>query len=137
MTYPAAELQKGIYEALVAYAPLAELMGGAVRAFDRVDPAFRYPYLTIGADQTLDGGNTCEPDMYEVFAEVHVWSQAVGKVEAKRITERVREVLGVPFGVDGWTVTAAELRDARHTDDANGITAHSILTFRYLLEPAG
>lgn len=136
MSYPAAALQKAMFDAFTGSGALATAMGGTVRAFDRVDPAYQYPYITFADLEVGDNGNTCEADMYEAFATVHVWSSAVGQVEVKNISEAVREIMTVPFAVFGWMITAAEFSNARHFADVDRLKSHSVLTFRFLLEPS-
>lgn len=137
MTYPAAPLQKGIFDALSASGSLATAMGGSVRAYDRVPDNPTFPYLTIGTAQILDDGNTCNGNFYEAFVDIHVWSRVVGQVEAKRISEFVRSVLSAAFTVTGWEIKAAQFQGAQHLDDPDGVTAHGVLSFRYLIEPDG
>jgi len=125
--YPAAELQKGIKDALTAI---------GVRAYDRVPPNAIFPYADIPEAQILDDGNTCDDDAFEAFATIHLWSRDVGQVEAKRLTGEIREVLKVPFPVAGFEITNAQFQSANHFTDADGLSAHSVLTFRYLIQAA-
>ncbi len=123
--YPAAELQKGIKDALTAI---------GIRAYDRVPPNAAFPYVDIPEAQILDDGNTCDDDAFEAFATLHLWSRDVGQVEAKRLTGEIREVLKVPFTVAGFEITNAQFQSANHFTDADGLSAHSVLTFRYLIQ---
>lgn len=135
MSDPSAPLQKAHYEALTADATLAVLMGGTVRVFDIVGPGTVFPYITIGDDQAIDAGSLCEPDIFEVFSTLHVWSRStvVGRVEAKRIAERIREILKTFSGVTGFTVTVIDPQNINHLRDPDGLTSHSIVTMRYVL----
>lgn len=136
MSEPSAAMQKGIYDALMADAPLAALMGGAVRVFDVVPPDAVFPYVTIGDDQLLDRGLVdCDPDLFEYFATIHVWSRPsnVGRIEAKNIAGRVREILKVPPAVTGFAVKCSTTETTDHLRDPDGITAHSVLTQRFLV----
>lgn len=135
MSDPAAPLQKAQFAALSGDAILATLMGGTSRVFDVVGPATVFPYVTIGDDQVLDRGFACEPDIFEVFSTVHVWSRSttVGRVEAKNIAARVRDVLRTLSAVDGFVVTMATHERSDHLRDPDQLTSHSIVTVRYLL----
>lgn len=124
--YPEPALQKGIKTAL----------GDAVRAYDRVPTSPTFPYVEIPESQILDNGNTCEPDMFEAFSTIHVWSRVVGQVEAKSLSATVIGILREPFSLEGFEITSAQFQSASHFMDADGLTAHSVLTFRYLLQPA-
>lgn len=125
--YPAAALQKGIFEALTAV---------GIRAYDRVPPDPILPYATIDEAQILDDGNTCDDDQFEAFATVHYWSRAVGQVEAKLGTDTIRSALKVPFSIGGFDITSARFDSAQHLTDPDGLTAHAVLTFRYLIQTA-
>lgn len=125
--YPAAGLQKGIYEALTA---------AGVRAYDRVPTDYVMPYATIDDAQILDDGNTCDDDVFEVFATIHYWSRTVGQVEAKLGADTIRGALKAPFLVDGFEITSAKFESALHLTEPDGLTAHAVITFRYLLQTA-
>lgn len=134
MSEPSAQLQKGIYEALIASGPLAAFV--STRIFDEVPPGSLFPYITISDAQVLDDGNTCESEMFEIFTDIHVWSRTVGLMEAKRISGLVRTALMALEAVTDWLVVVVEFRGARHGFDPDGLTAHSVVTFRFLLQPA-
>ncbi len=126
------EVQKAIYAALNAPTALA---GG--RTYDRVPPDPMFPYITIGDEQVVDDGNSCE-DGWEVFADVHIWSRpATGsKVEVKDLVAAVVTRLNTPLTVIGFIVIVTELQSARTLRDPDGITEHAVLTLRYVLQPA-
>jgi len=129
------ELQRAIYQALIGSPALAAAMGGSVRAYDRVPPVPVFPYITISDSQTLDAGDTCEPDRFEVFVDLHVWSRAVGMIEAKTISGIVRGIILSMVAVNFWLLSAVEFQTMRHMPDPDGLTTHSVLTFRFLLDP--
>lgn len=137
MSEPSAAVQAAIYSALSGDSTLSALTGGQARIFDMVPPNQAFPYLTIGEDQSLDEGNTCELDIFEHFATIHVWSRSaiVGRVEAKNIANRAREVLKT-LSVTGFTVNRASCERLDHLRDPDGVTAHSVLTMRFLLTVA-
>jgi len=135
MSEPGTAMQKVIYDTLKADATLATLMGGAVRVYDVVEPNAPFPYITVGDDQTLDEGNLCEPDMFEHFSTMHVWSRStpVGRVEAKNIAGRIREVLKTPPVATGFLVKTSNCERLDHLRDPDGLSAHSVLTMRFLI----
>lgn len=136
MSEPSLEWQRGLHAALTASSGLAAAMGEDVRVYDRVPLNAAYPYLAIAEAQLLDDGNTCEPDMFELFTDIHVWSRAVGMEEAKTISGIVRSIVLAMTGVDDWDVNSVTAQAARHMSDPDGLTTHSVLTFRALLQPA-
>lgn len=134
MSDPAAQLQKGIFSALTSSGPLAALIGD--RVYDDVPPKSAFPYVTISDAQVLDDGDTCESEQFEVFADLHIWSRTVGLMQSKNISGYVRDALLNIDAVPEWLVPVVEFRGTRHGYDPDGVTAHSIATFRFLLQPA-
>jgi hypothetical protein len=127
----AALLQKAIYDALIAASPVSALVGA--RIYDRVPPSVVFPFIRIGEDQLVDDSTSCFTG-FEIFSTVHVFSRAVGRVEAKNILEAARDALAVSLALAGHTVKAADFVSSRVLDDPDGLTAHGILELRYLIE---
>lgn len=125
-------LQKAIFAAL----SMAPAVAGG-RIYDRVPESAVFPYITIGDEQVIDDGNSCD-DGWEVFSDVHIWSRptAGSKLEAKDLAPPIVSRLATSLSLTGFTVVAAALQTMRTFRDPDGITEHSVLTFRYLLQPA-
>lgn len=139
MSFPAAALQKALYDNLIANAALATAMGGTVRAYDTVPPAPAFPYVVISDGQFLDDGDTCEADRFEAFCDLHVWSRpATGPslVQSKTVAGAVRDCVLAGLTITGWTATALACDGIRHFYDADGVTGRAVVTFRFLIEPA-
>lgn len=137
MTEPALELQRSIYQTLIASNALKSAMGGEVRAYDRAPPVPVPPYITFSEAQLLDDGVGCEDDMFEAFVDLHVWSRTVGQAEAKTISGIVRtEMMALEIAAD-WQIKIARVQSTRHMNDPDGLTSHSVITCRFLLEPTG
>lgn len=137
MSEPSFELQRKIFQVLMASDTLKTAMGGTVRAYDRVPPGATFPYITISGAQALDNGNSCEEDMFEIFKDVHVWSREVGMAETMTIAGIVRGlILGIEIAND-WNIPVRQITATNHLDDPDKITTHSIITARFLLEPIG
>lgn len=127
-----AELQRAIYAALTDSPAIAD-----GRVYDRVPEAPVFPYVTIGDDQVLDDGNTCEGG-WEVASNIHVWSRpATGsKAEVKDLAAAVVPRLAVTtLNVSGFRLVIAQLETSRVFRDPDGITEHAVLTFRHVLAP--
>lgn len=141
MSEPSAAVQGALYSALTNDSVLTTLLGGAKRVFDIVPPNPPVRYITIGEDQTLDEGNLCDPDIFEHFSTIHVWcraeeaGQAVGRIEAKNIAGRAREILK-RLTPAGFSVKRASCERLDHLRDPDGLTAHSVLTMRFLITVA-
>ena len=94
------------------------------------------PYLTIGEDSAAPDLAECI-DGAEVTATVHVWSltDAPGKLQAKAIGAAVQTVLLGLGDLPSHRVVNAELQLVRYLTDADGITAHGVVTVRFNTEP--
>lgn len=139
MSTTALPLQGAIYSALAGDSALSALIGD--RVYDRV-PAdttgkitAEFPYITIPTMQALDDGADCI-DGEEVFTDIHVWSRAVGMVEAKRIAAAVKRVLdGTDLDLgNGAALVDIRFQDARFLRDPDGLTTHAVITFAALTE---
>lgn len=126
------QLQKAIHDALTAAPALA---GGNV--YDRVPAkaADAFPRITLGDEQVLDDSSSCG-EGWEVYPDIHVWSRKPGHVEAKRIAaDVVSRVLAIA-AVDQFTLVEMRLESARSFTEPDGLTAHTVITFRVRLDPA-
>ena len=133
MSHPGNLLQKAIYDALMAHAPLATAMGGTARVYDRVPQGPTFPYVTIGDEQLLDDSTTCDPDAFEVYFDIHVWTDAVGLPQGKVIAGAVRDAILAGLTLSGWTCPTPSYQTERHFRDADGMRGHGVLTFRAFL----
>jgi hypothetical protein len=124
------EVQKAIVDALKL--PVA-IAGG--RIHDRVPENPEFPYLSIGSEQVLDDGNTCD-DGWEVFSDIHVWSRAVGYVEAKQIMASAVDRIKAISTITGHTLIAVEVEDTRMLRDPDGLTSHGIVSAKFIITPA-
>lgn len=142
MSDPALPLQEAIENALRGSADLKDAMGlTAVRLYTMTAPnEAPFPYLIIGEDQVLDDSTECV-ESSEVITTVHVFSRvkegvATSRQEAKRIAGLVRSILkGLP-SVEGFDIVLADFESARHLTDEDGLTAHAVISHRFLLDPA-
>lgn len=130
-----AKVQKAIHDALKAAPAVA---GG--RVYDHVPRAngevtATFPYVEIGGEQIIDDGNTCD-DGWEVFADVHVWSRAVGYPETKGLIATIVPRLVGINSISGFTVIAAEVENTRVMRDPDGLTSHGVISVRFVITPA-
>ena len=136
---PEYELQVAQF-AVLSGAACQAMVAGGFGVHDRVPKGASFPYVTIGDGhnvgdlaQGYDGG--------EIHVDVHVWSRAVGKVEAKIIAHAVRltcaPMLGgpAPFElVTNQLVTWGHV-GSEYLDDPDGLTTHGIVHLKYLTAP--
>lgn len=135
MSDPGLALQDAIVATLRATPAVTALIGG--RFFDRAPDDTAFPHAEIGEVQVLDDGADCLEDAAEIFVTLHVWSRAVGAVEARQITGAIRAALHLAtldLGAD-WALVEIGHRDTRTFDDGDGKTTHGVMTFRALIDP--
>lgn len=99
-----------------------------------------YPYVVIGEDQVIDDSTQCA-DSSEVYTTVHVWTRDSADVsesrdQAKRMAGAIRSALKGPMTVTGFDLVIQEFDSTRHLTDPDGLTAHAVVTHRFLLDPA-
>lgn len=136
MSHPGDLLQAAIWKALTDHAGLKAAMGGTARVYDRVPGSPVFPYITIGPEQVLDDGNACDDDVFECFADVHVWTDAVGVAKGKVIAAQVYDAMKTALILPGWTVHRVMYESERHFPDSDGLRGHGVLTFKINLETA-
>lgn len=128
-------LQGAIVKALRAVPALmaAPLQG---RILDRVNLGQARPYLHLRSFQGVDDGSDCV-DGLEIFADLDVWSENVGKPEASRIAGIVRDTLHEqPLELAApWSLVEIAHRDTT-IDDSEGLLVRARMTFRALVERA-
>lgn len=112
----------------------AEIVAVAGRVQDRPAQTVLFPWIEIGEFQTVDDGAQCH-DGVEVYVTLHVWSRAIGQVEAKTIAGAVRGSLHeaeLSLGAS-WQFLEIAHQDTRYLKDPDGVTSHAVLTFRALV----
>lgn len=123
------EVQRALYEAITPVVPDA-------RVYDRVPLKEEFPYVTIGDEQVVDDGNTCD-NGWEVFSDVHVWSRAnSGFQEAKLLLAAiVPAVVGIA-SIDGHDLISVEVENTRIFRDPDGLTSHGVISVKFIINPA-
>jgi hypothetical protein len=124
-------LQDAVVAALRTDESVSALVGP--RVYDRVPSGAVRPYISIGPSQATQDDATCIEGM-EVFQQVDVWSSQPGYAECKTIAAAVKTALhrleieksGVTFEI--------EHRFTNTFRDADGLTSHSVLSFRALID---
>jgi len=142
MTDPALALQDGIEQAMRTDAAILTAMGlERVRLYTMSAPVEApYPFIVIGEDQIVDDSTDCS-DSTEAFATVHVWARLEDDVagtrrQAKQIASAVRGALQSMTVISGFDLVLSEFENTRHLTDPDGLTAHAVISYRFLLDPA-
>jgi hypothetical protein len=117
------------------YAALMPVEGVGARVYDAVPDDRAFPYVTIGAAQTIPARAECV-DGTESFVDVHIWSREVGSIEAKVIGGRVLLALhDASLELEGHRLIAIRFTGSRVFRDPDGITTHGVYSFRVLSQP--
>jgi hypothetical protein len=132
---PGLALQGAINTTLRAATAVTALVG--TRIYDRVPQGVAFPFIQLGDVQGIDDGHDCGDAAEEVFLDVHVWSRAVGKVEAQTITASVKAALHKhpPALATGWRCVELMVRDTRTVTDTDVNTTHVVMNVRALIDP--
>jgi hypothetical protein len=142
MSEPSLALQAAIFAVLkdTGSSPPVPIVD---RVYDRVPapvpPALTptFPYVTIGGDEVQQDAAECLEGSVEVTATIEVWSQAVGKIEAKTISGAiVSAISNADLTLSGYRLVLIQHDATRHLGDPDGITSHSVITFRALIDEA-
>jgi hypothetical protein len=136
MSEPTLALQGAIVATLKANAAVNALVNG--RIYDRVPVGAIFPYVTVGEDQALADHAQCLEGSVEVNAKLDVWSRAVGKVEAKKISGAIVTALNsvdLPLAPDYRLNNIGHSRTL-HLSDPDGLTSHSVVEFTALIDEA-
>lgn len=143
MKDPSLAMQAAVYAALNGSSALAAAMPGRARPFvyDRIprgpDGAVTatYPFVHVGDDHVVSDADQCH-DASTVYCTVHVFSRAVGKVEAKTIMGTVCLALDALLPMSGFKAITHNVDDGpRHLTDPDAQTSHSVATFAYKVGP--
>ncbi|WP_341989759.1 DUF3168 domain-containing protein [Azorhizobium sp. AG788] len=129
MSAPALVLQGAVRAAIAAAVPSVPVMDRVPGATDPM------PRIVIGEGQELPNRADCM-DGREIYLDIHVWSHAVGQVEAKTLTAAVVAALDdVDLTLTGHVLDLLRFDGARYLRDPDGRTSHAVLTFRALTHP--
>lgn len=133
MTNPGWDLQKAVYAALAADAPLTALIGTALH--DHVPQNAAFPFAVIDQTQLRDWSTGTERGSEHVLM-LHVWSRYDGKREAYAIADAMREVLdGAELTLDDNRLITLAHQFSDLKRDPDGETYHGVLRFRAVTEP--
>lgn len=140
MSDPSNALSDALEAALRQSEAVKTSMGGKVRLYTMSAPiAAPFPHVVLGDDQVIGDETECLASS-EVYTTIHVWSQVEDDVgasrrEARNIAAAIRHVMRIPLAIVGFYTTVQDFEETRHMVDRDGLTAHSVVTFRLLLDP--
>lgn len=136
----AVALQKAIYSALRADAAVSAQIAG--RVYDSVPAEEKrvaatgaaFPYISFGSYDFVPDDADCI-SAGEHTLQIDVWSRAVGRVQAKQITDAVLRVLdGNDADMGDYGLVEMRVDVARVIGDPDGLTTHGIVTVTAMIE---
>lgn len=135
-----AEIELALQAAYVARLKGATAVSALVSAkvYDRApQEGALWPHIEIGEMQVIEDGANCQDVAAEVFTTMHVYSQAPGRTEGRKIAAAIRSAL------IGWTpdLTSRGLACVEHNwtqsrdlSEQDGKITHIVITLRALVE---
>lgn len=128
-------LQSAINTTLRSASPVTALV--STRIYDRVPQNVVFPFVQLGDGQEVDDGFDCGESAVEVFLDVHIWSRAVGKVEAHQIAGAVKSALHRtnPTLSTGWRCVDLMVNDMRTMTETDTLTTHIVVNCQALIDP--
>lgn len=127
-------LQGAIVARVKAYSAATAIQGA--RVYDAVPDGVTFPYTATGTIQEIPDGAGCLEDACEVYATLHVWSRAVGKVECQRLVGAViAAIKSAPLDLGtAWRVVEMTISSEVFAD-VDGKTSHGVITVRAFIDP--
>lgn len=128
-------VQHALVQAMLADSGLAALVG--TRVFDDVPEMSALPYISLGPEDWRPFEPACLNGA-EGVVQVDIWSDSVGRVECKAITERVAELFNgdaapvVPGG--GWRISGQRVSMMRVLSDPGSRTRHGVVQVEMTIE---
>lgn len=138
MKDPSAAVSEAIFAKLLANTAVKARLGDPVRVYDKVPDAPTYPYARVGDDQVVGDSNGCA-DAWEVYATLHIFSRKpeYPRLDVKDISNDIALAIGDNDSLilpAGFVVSEVSLEQARSYMEEDGLTAHGVLTLKYLID---
>lgn len=136
MATPSEDLQKVIYDALVADAAVSDVVD--VRVFDGRPEGGDFPCVTFGSsDYLLDDMDGI--DGREETLQLDCWVRDGGRLRpAKALADKVRAALHEQaFSMPNHALANLQVEAVRAFMDADGLTGHGIVTVTATVEERG
>lgn len=131
MTDVTLDLQKAVYDALIANTLVGSLVGD--RIYDQVPEARTFPYVSFGPFSAFSDDPDCITG-YEITMQIDAWSRAYGSTEVKQVADAVRRTIGDDLTLADNALVTVDHRITRYINDADGLTKHAVITFTALIE---
>jgi hypothetical protein len=133
MTSPSTDLQRIIYERLIALQAVHDLVGD--RIYDNRPAEANFPCITFGPSDVVEDDDECITGRIETI-QLDCWSRDNARIApVKRICDAVKTALHL-YHADPGGSALVELRvtGIRHFIDSDGITAHGVIFVQAIIE---
>jgi len=133
MASPSIELQKMIYDRLIADPDVSQFV--ADRVYDGPPPGAEFPYVSFGPSDFTPDDAECIVGREETI-QLDVWSNDSGRLNpCKEIADTVKASLHEFAGaLTVHALVSLRVTSVRVFLDPDGITAHGVLTVTALVE---
>ena len=132
---PSVELQKLIFDRLVANAGVHAIVGD--RIYDNAPPNATFPYVSFGPSDVIEDDAECIVGRLETV-QIDCWARDNARLNpVKALSDAVKAALH-QFAGDMTTHALVEMRVVamRHFMDPDGLTAHGVVTVEARIEEA-
>nr|WP_278520051.1 DUF3168 domain-containing protein [Brucella anthropi] len=125
-------LQIAVYNRLLAFSPLTDIVGTGVYDMPPLEAA--YPYVTLGDEYNFQDDVTCKKS-YRVYFQVEGWSDHRGYKEVKEIAQAVNDALHkYPLDVADYRLISLLRIKTEFIRQPDGILSHSVSDFLAYIE---
>lgn len=135
MKDPSAAISEAVFLKVQAAAAIKAVIGDPVRLYDKVVDDPTYPFGRLGDDEINGDSNSCW-DGWEAYVTIHLFSRhpATPRLQVKDLATLFTQALGDNASLIapvGFHVSEVELVQSRTFMEADGVTAHGVIVFRY------
>jgi len=133
MIDPSLLVSAAIIDRLKSDAGVIAIVGQHV--FDVVPSGVDTPYITLGQPQVLPDRTGCESGA-EISIGINGWTTGPESVASRQLGAAiVASIDEYELVMTGHRTVLCELEQNQYLEDPDGITKHSVATFRILTEP--
>jgi hypothetical protein len=127
------DLQRLIFERLVAHAGVHAVVED--RIYDNRPDAATFPCVTFGPSDMIEDDAECITGRVETI-QIDCWARSNARINAvKPVTDAVKTALHLFDGdLLGSALVEMRVTGMRHFMDADGLTAHGVVTVQAIIE---
>jgi hypothetical protein len=113
------------------------LTAAGVRFYDEVPSNRSWPYVSVGPVQAIPDEDECSRGS-ETFVQLDVWAETNpgSREQATAFVSTIRDEFRTDLTITGHALVLQEVEDVRHERDPRPEIFHTVVTTRFLTEPA-